>query len=127
MKFLSKLGQAILKGIAIVSGIAPMISQIPGVSGAVQTISQDLAQIAQIIAQVEVIGQKLGHGGPDKLAAAAPLVEQVILQSALLANRKIDKNRADLFTQGSKKIADGMADVLNSLHEDEVKTEGKTK
>ncbi len=127
MKFLSKLGQAILKGVAIVSGIAPVISQIPGASGPVQTISQDLAQIAQIIAQVEVIGQKLGHRGPDKLSAAAPLVEQVLLQSSLLANRKIDKNRADLFSQGSKKIADGIADVLNSLHEDEVQTESKTK
>ncbi|HEV3469253.1 MAG TPA: hypothetical protein VG148_08025 [Pyrinomonadaceae bacterium] len=127
MKFLTKLGQAVLKGIAIVSGVAPAFSQIPGLSGPVQTISQDLSQIAQIIAQVEVIGQQLGHGGPDKLSAAAPLVEQVLLQSSLLANRKIDKNRADLFTQGSKKIADGMADVLNSLHEDEVQSENKTK
>lgn len=127
MKFLSKLGQMILKGVAIVSGFAPLVSQIPGVSGPVQTISQDLAQIAQIIAQVEVIGQKLGQDGDIKLLAAAPLVEQVLLQSALLANRKIDKTRTDLFSEGSKKIASGMADVLNSLHEDEVKTESKTK
>jgi hypothetical protein len=127
MKFLSKLAQVILQGVSIVSGIAPVIAQVPGAAGPVQTISQDLAQIAQIIAQVEVIGQKLKHAGPDKLLAAAPLVEQVLLQSSLLAGRKIDKNRADLFTQGSKKIADGMADVLNSLHEDEVKTESKTK
>jgi hypothetical protein len=127
MKFLSKLAQVILQGVAVVSGIAPVLSQVPGASGPVQTISQDLAQIAQIIAQVEVIGQKLGQAGPSKLVAAAPLVEQVLLQSALLAGRKIDKDRADLFSQGSKKIADGMADVLNSLHEDEVKTESKTK
>lgn len=127
MKFLSKLAQVILQGVSIVSGIAPIVSQIPGASGAVQTISQDLAQIAQIIAQVEVIGQKLGHAGPDKLVAAAPLVEQVLLQSALLAGRKIDKNRADLFRQGAEKIAGGMADVLNSVHEDEVEAESKTK
>ena len=124
MTFLSKLGQAVLKGVAIVSGIAPVVSQtIPGASGPIQIISQDLTQIADIITQIEAIGQALGHKGEDKLNAAQPLIAQVILKSTLLVNHKIAN--PDLFSKGTKAIAGGMADVLNSLHENGVKTEDK--
>lgn len=126
MTFLSKLGSAILKGIAIVSGIAPVISQnIPGIAGPVQVLSQDLTQIADIITQVEAIGQAFGQAGPDKLKAAAPLVAQVLLKSSILANNKIAN--PDLFNQGATAIASGMADVLNSLDQGGVETENKAK
>jgi hypothetical protein len=124
MKFLTKLGALLLKGVAIVSGISPLVTtQFPGSNSAVQVISADLAQIADIIAQVEAIGQALGQKGPDKLKAAGPLVAQVVLKSALLANHKIAQ--PDLFAAGSTKIADGMADILNSLAADGIKTEDK--
>jgi hypothetical protein len=117
MTFLKKLGQILLKATEIVAGFQPLIaSTFPGVSGPVQVASRDLAQIADIIAQVEAMGQALGQPGADKLRAAAPLVAQVILQSSLLAQRQI----ADpmLFKVGAQKVADGMADVLNSLKDD---------
>jgi hypothetical protein len=125
MTFLSKLGSFLVRGIAIVSGIAPMIATtLPGTSGTIATVSTDLAQIGDIIAQVEALGQALQIKGPDKLKAAGPLVAQVILKSSLLVNQKIAN--PDLFNQGSTKIADGMADVLNSLDANGVKTQDKT-
>ncbi len=124
MKFLTKFGQAFLKGIQIVTGFAPLAASVaPNEAGVIQTVSQDLTQIAHIITQVVVIGQALSLPGPQKLTAAAPLIAQVLLQSSMLAGHKI--NDEALFTAGAKKIADGMADCLNSLHPD-VETQGKT-
>jgi hypothetical protein len=125
MSFLSKFGKFVLKGLSIVTGIAPIVSQaVPGSAQTIQVVSQDLAQVADIVTKIEVIGQQLGKPGAEKLALAAPLVADVIIKSSLLANQKID-NPA-LFSQGSKKIADGMADILNSLNENGVKTTDKT-
>lgn len=126
MKFLTKLGQILLKATEIVTGFGPLASAlIPGTKDdkIIQVISTDLAQISQIIGQVELFGQALGIAGPDKLKAAAPAVAQIILQSSILAQHKI----ADpvLFQQGATKIADGMADVLNSL-QDKIDTIDKT-
>jgi len=124
MKFLTKLGQILRKGLEIYTGFSPIISgMISGSGNVVQTISRDLTEIANIITTVEVIGQTLNQAGPDKLKAATPLVAQVILQSSILANHKIGDPA--LFQAGCQKLADGMADVLNSLHDD-ISTVNKT-
>jgi hypothetical protein len=119
MSFLKKLGSIILKVSEIVIGFGPAAAMlIPGTKDdkIIQTISVDLAQIAQIIAQVEVFGQALSLPGAQKLQAAAPAVAQVVLQSSIMVNHKI-ANPA-LFQTGCTKVADGMADILNSLKAD---------
>jgi len=117
MKFLTKLAQIFAKGMQIFGLFAPVVQQaFPGTSQTVQTVSQDLAQVATVIVDVEQMAVALGLKGPDKLKAAAPLVADIVLKSTLLVNHKI-ANPA-LFTQGATKIADGMADVLNSLNGD---------
>jgi hypothetical protein len=114
MKFLSKLGAIILKMTEIVAGFAPLAAYtMPSQAANIQVVSTDLAAIASIITNVEAVGQALTLAGPQKLQAAAPLVAQVLLQSSLLANHKIAQ--PELFKAGSQKMADGMADVLNSL------------
>jgi len=123
-KFLSVLGQLILKGGQIVGLFAPAIEQVlPKSSGVVNTVSADLAQIANIVSDVEVAGQALKTPGPGKLTAAAPLVAQVILQSSMLAGHKVAQ--PDLFNQGATSIASGMADILNSLHPNGITTTNK--
>lgn len=124
MKFLTRIGAIILKGIEIYAGFAPIIqTAFPGFQDKVQVLSNDLVEIANIIVQVESFGQALAIPGPQKLIAATPAVSQIILRSAILANHSI----ADpiLFKQGCTKIADGMADVLNSL-DDKIPTQNKT-
>ena len=124
MKFLTKLGQIILKGTEIWLGFAPLVqTALPGHAGEVQTVSQDLVEIAHIIVQVEAMGQALKLPGAQKLQAAVPSVTAIILQSTLLAHHKIGD--PVLFAQGTQKVADGMADVLNAL-KDQIETLGKT-
>jgi hypothetical protein len=129
MTFLRKLGIVLLKGVQIATGLAPLAGPListvsPGSAGSVAVVTSDLNQIAAIIAQVEAMGQALSLKGTDKLKAAGPLVAQIIVSSSLLVNKKIaDPN---LFNSGAAKIADGMADVLNSIHADSMTTADKT-
>ena len=112
--FLRKFGAIALKVTEIAVGVAPMAQMLyPQAKDQISTISHDLAQMATIIQQVEVFGQALEIKGPDKLKAATPAIAQIILQSSLLAKRKIDN--PELFKAGCQKMADGLADVLNSL------------
>lgn len=116
MKFLSKLGAIILKVTQIVVGFGPGLAAIiPGTKDdkIIQIISVDLQHVAAVVQQAEVFGQALSLPGADKLKAAAPAVAQIVLQSALLANHAIEDPA--LFAQGCTKLADGMADILNSL------------
>jgi len=125
MKFLTKVGQVINRGLQILGIFEPIIQQTSDKTGqVVQVVSQDLVQIGGVITDVEAFGQALALKGPDKLKAAAGPVSQIILQSALLANHKI----ADpvLFQQGSTKVADGIADVINSLNPDGLQIQNKS-
>ena len=111
MTLLSRIGSVLLTATKIVTGLAPFIPA--SQQGTYQVISQDLEQISSIIIQAELFGQALGLKGVDKLTAASPAVAQIILRSSILANHKIANEQ--LFQAGCKKIADGMADVMNSL------------
>lgn len=125
MKFLTKFGQIINRALQIAGIFSPIVSTTaPQSTGIVQTVSTDLAEVAGVITNVEAFGQALSLKGPDKLKAAVGPVSQIILQSSLLANHKIAL--PDLFTQGSTKIADGMADVLNSLNPEGIQTTNKS-
>jgi hypothetical protein len=114
MKLLSKIGQIVLKTTQLLLGFGPLInSTFPDASGKVVAVVDKLTEISDVIIKVEVFGQALNLQGSDKLKAAGPMVAQIILSSAILADKKI----ADpvLFARGCTNIAGGMADVLNSL------------
>lgn len=118
MKFLSKLGSIIGKVTAIATGIAPLFPQYNKETGKVV---DTLNGIASVVMSSEVIGQVLNTPGADKLKGVTPLVAQILLQSDMLTGKKI--NDAVLFKQGAEKIASGMADVLNSIKDSEIKEE----
>ncbi len=122
MNFLAKLAAGIVKGLAIVSGLQPLLPvQAQPVVGVV---ASELTLIAQVIAQVETFGQALGIPGPQKLIAAAPSVEQIILTSSLMVGKKIQDEAK--FKQAVSGLASHMADLLSALHGDAVSTESKT-
>ena len=113
MSLLQTLGKIFITGEKIVEGILGVAQQeFPGIKGEVQIISKDLAQIANAIVQVESFGQILNTPGVDKLKAVVPAVSQVVMASAMLAGRKISDQ--PLFLRGCTKVADGIADILNS-------------
>ena len=119
--FLSKAGSIILQGIQIFMGISPLIGkQYPGTIGTMSVISKDLTQIGDAIVQAEAFGQALGLAGTQKLQAAIGPVTQIIMDSSLVAGKKV----ADpvLFASSMKSLASSIADLLNSLHPDSVVT-----
>lgn len=111
MGFLSLIGKSILKGSEIIARFQGLIP--PSISPTISNIGTDISEIANVIVDVESFGQTLNQPGPSKLLAAAPLVAQVILRSPILTNHSIDNQ--SLFMQGCTKVADGFADILNSL------------
>lgn len=126
MKFLSKLAQYFAKGLQILGIFQPVVQQVVGSGSAaqiIQTVSQDITQIANAVIDAEQVGVALQLKGPDKLRAAAPHVADIILRSTLLVNHSIAN--AQLFNQGVNEVAGGFADILNSLHADGIQVQSK--
>ena len=132
MTFLSKLGKvlATIVNIAgIAAGIGPILGSFLGskVQAGVATVAgkivNDLTAVGQTVLMAETMIQGTGTGAM-KLAAATPLVAQIIQTSELVAGHKI-ANEA-LFIQGSQKVTSGVADILNALHPDAIPSPGPT-
>lgn len=120
MSFLKKLGEVVLKGIALFTGISPYLqAAIPGQAANIVKASDDLTKIGGIVISIEQIAAALQLSGPDKLKAAGPLVSQIILQSDLVVGHKIKD--AAKFQAGIDQITSGVVGVLNSLDADAIK------
>jgi hypothetical protein len=120
MTFLKKLGQILATVFSGFLSAAPIVGPLlTGFLGSnakaastVTTIINDLTSIGQVVVQTEAILQGDGNGA-QKLAAATPLVANIVQTSELVSGHKI-VNEA-LFIAGCQKITSGVADVLNSL------------
>lgn len=124
MTFLSKLGSILLKVVAIATGIGPLVEPFLGSGKAAAvagTVVNDLTSIGQVVVQAEALIQGTGTGA-TKLAAATPLIAQIIMSSEMISGKKIANN--PLFLQGAGKVTSGIADVLNAISPDEAKTSG---
>lgn len=118
MKWLSKVGQILTQAVPALRIATPIIQQLfPKTTKPLEVVNDGLQEAATVIVQVEAIGQIWGKTGADKLTASVPAVS-AILMSKLVAGRKIHDKA--LFTAGATKIASGLADVLNSMEDNEV-------
>jgi hypothetical protein len=114
--FLAKLGSFLAKGIAILTGLEPLIAPLFGSKAQAAATTQakvinDLNAIAQVVVSAEAI---LGPGtGAQKLAKATPLVVNIVRTSELLSGHKI-KNET-LFLQGCVDLTSSIAEILNAL------------
>lgn len=127
MTFLSKLGSLLARGIAVLTGLAPLLTPLFGAkaqqaAGVVGTVSNDLTAVGQIVVSAEALLQTAG-GGAAKLAAAAPLVVNLIKGSELVSNHKIANET--LFIQGCTDLTSAVAEILNSLSADGVQQSGQ--
>lgn len=127
MTFLAKLGTFLAKGIALLTGLSPLISPFFGskagtVSNTVGTVVNDLTSIGQVVVTAEALIQTPGSGA-QKLAAAAPLVVQIIKTSELVSGHNIANET--LFMQGCTDLTSAVAEILNSLSPDGVKSQGQ--
>ena|SRR5215472_856864 len=114
--FLGKLGKYLAEGVAVASGVWPLVQPFFG-SGtkAAQTVPvviNDLTSIGSIVVQAEALIQTPGSGA-QKLAAAAPLVENIVRTSELVVGHKIADQAG--FTKGCTDLTSAVAEILNSL------------
>jgi len=126
MSFLKKLGQVAAQIGAVALGIGPIVSPLFGSKGdkvgsEIGTIANDLTLIAQVVVQIETALQ--GQTGADKRKAAIALIGPIIKTSQIVSGKKIAD--AALLETGIGQITDGVVAVLNSIHEESVKTEIK--
>lgn len=121
LTFLSKLAQIILSVSGIAQTIGPIIKPFLGSGEKAQyvtTVTNDLTAVGQVVLQAETLLQGTKKGA-DRLAAAAPLVSNILKTSELIAGKKIADDA--LFSQAASKITSGVADLLNSISADEAK------
>lgn len=127
MTFLAKLGSFLAKGIALLTGLGPLIAPLFGsksgaVSSTLGTVTNDLTAIGQVVVTAEAVIQTPGSGAA-KLAAAAPLVTNIIRTSEIVSGHQIKDDA--LFIQGCTNVTSGVAQILNSLSPDNVKSSGQ--
>jgi hypothetical protein len=126
MTFLAKLGSFLARGIALLTGLTPLISPLFGsrgqaAAGVATTVVNDLTAVGQVVVSAEAL---LGAGtGPAKLAAAAPLIANIVKTSELVSGHQI-ANEA-LFIQGCTDLTHAVAEILNSLSPDQLKSQGQ--
>jgi len=125
LTFLKKLGQVLVNVAGIAVGIGPIITPFLGsgkVSGEIKTGINDFTAIGQAVAQIETAFAALPAGttGPQKASALLPLVANIVKTSELVSGKKIQNE--PLFIQACQEVGQGMVDLLNSIHPDEVKT-----
>ena len=123
---MKKLGQVLAQGIAIATGVWPLVSNLFGSSSKAQSvvpqIINDLTSIGQIVVQTEALILTPGSGA-TKLASATPLVVNIVKTSELVSGHKI-KNEA-LFIQGCTDLTSAVAEILNSLDSSGIQTSGQ--
>lgn len=121
MSFLAKLGSVLAKGLAIAMGIEPLIAPYLGAkaNNNVAEAVNDLTAIGQVVVSAEAL---LGGGGngADKLKAATPLIMNILRTSELIGHKKIADEA--LFEKGATGLTSALADILNSVSDNTVKT-----
>lgn len=127
---LKKIGQVIVSGSAVASEVMgfPFISQLLGTVkvgssnlGAIASTGvADFNTLASIVSTSEVMGAAVteAKGGPAKLAAATPLVQQALMEWAQsnLPGHSAVKDPA-LLQKAAGEIAGGFADAMNAFGE----------
>lgn len=123
MTFLKKLGQILAAGLQIVGQFFPILQPFLGSSAAAQRVTtavNDFTQIGQVVLQVETALQ--GATGTAKLAAAVPLVAQIVKTSELVSGHPIKQESE--FIGGVQDLTNAVVRVLNSLGSDHISSTG---
>ena len=123
MNFLTKLGQVLVKGLQIVTGFGPFLgASVPGSAGTIVQVESTLEKIIAAVQYAEGMGAALSLPGAQKLTAAAPFVEQSVLELFKAKGWTIGDETA--FKAAIMRLTSDVADVLNSVSDGSVKTTG---
>jgi len=121
LTFLKKLGQILVQVAGVATGIGPLITPFLGSGETAKYVGSgvnDLTSIAQLVVQIETAFAAVPNStGAQKLQALVPLVSNIIATSQVVSGKKVAQSA--LFTKGCTEVAQGMVDVLNSIHPDD--------
>ena len=114
MKFLSAFGKLFKLG-ARVGEAGPLLRVVASLTPtkADDKAVDSLLALRGVVQTVEAIGYQAGLTGPQKLAAAAPLVADLLLQSPAFHGFKVARSAE--FEAAVLKITSGVVDALNCL------------
>jgi len=119
VSFLEHFGLAVLRG---ASFIPQMTAVVESSAGQPIPILDKLSQIWSLVKTAEVmIGKVMGPGsGPQKAAAIAPSVAQIVMSSEIVAGKRIAPDKLALFNQKCQELGGIVADIGNCLVPDVV-------
>lgn len=117
MGWLKNFGRAVLTGVKIASGYAPLVGGFVPAGGGVARGVDTFLRISQMIFQTEAMFANMSGttSGAEKLRLTAPLISQVILQSDAMIGKKV-KDQAK-FNAAVLAITSATADLWNSVEE----------
>lgn len=126
--FLKKIGQVLNAGLTLTSVIFPVLRPLlgsavntPGSAASnIVTGINDFTAIGTVAIQVEAALQ--GQTGAAKLAAAAPLVANIVRTSELVAGHKIAQEAE--FIAGCTDLTNAVVRIMNSLDSNSINTSG---
>lgn len=121
LTFLKKLGTILARVEGAAESLWPFLRGLFGsgkAGGVAEKVYNDFEAIANLVVMIEAAYPGDGTGA-QKLQALVPLVANVIKTSELISGKTIAQN--DLFIKGCTEVAQGVVDVLNSIHADEAK------
>lgn len=101
---------------AVGAVVTPLLGSGQGAQEARNALN-DFTAMGTVVIQMETALQ--GKAGTDKLAAAIPLVGNIVRTSELVAGKKIGDEA--LFTKAIQEYTQATVDLLNSIHPDEAK------
>ena len=120
MKLLSKIAKIAGQVLVTFTGLEPVIRGfLPDEkTGVLTEIKDTMLEVRDAVISAETMAAAMTGtiSGDEKLRMAGSLASDIILKSALVADRKV-KDEA-LFKKGANSITSGMADILNSLDDD---------
>ena len=119
--FLKKLGGMLVRIENVAESLWPFLKGLFGsgkAASVANTVYNDFEAIANLAVAIEAAYPGDGTGA-QKLQALVPLVANVIKTSNLISGKQVANN--DLFIKGCTEVAQGVVDVLNSIHADEAK------
>lgn len=125
MSFLKRLGQILAAGLQVTGVFFPVLRPFLGsgpIAQAAGTVVNDFTQVGTTVLMIETALQ--GKTGAEKLAAAAPLVAQIVKTSELVSGHQIG-NEAE-FVAGTQDLTNAVVRILNSLKSDKVQAAGQS-
>lgn len=116
--WLKQIGSDLLKGLKVFAKVGSFLLPVAGAT--LETMFPAAApeigfleQATKVVVDAEAFGQVTGANGAQKLAAATPQVQQLILDSAAFAGKKISDPAA--FSKACTAITSAIADAWNSV------------